>query len=440
MNGTSREIQDVALTAFIRDQYLLGKCVDDVSESFFENPIYKLIFKCLRLYYKKYMVNPSQKELEIYINDNYSDDYGNKEDVIKAVPPLYIEQYSEDFLYERVIDFIRRNKIERSLNEVVSYMSKGEIDLDKVAIDLRESIYINFSKSKIMNLADVTKIGEAREEVLGTSDNPIMVKMFIEALNWCMQYNGLIPGTLNMVTAPPGRGKTTFLINQGIGTAKQGLKVLHIFLGDMSRFDGFIRYLSCYTGIDSKRLVEYKEEELATVVKKYNMSGILSNIDIASYAADQLTASQLIDEIQIIQKDMRTHYNVVMVDYDENISEEQDNMYKSGGQIYNKMALFSVINKSVVFIASQPKTEYWKMEVIPLEAASESSKKQKIIDLMLTIGKPGKSSTVGTLFVAKNRRGEDGKVIRIKFTGSNARVEHITEEEYVRTKQSEAIQ
>ena len=112
-------------------------------------------------------------------------------------------------------------------------------------------------------------------------------------------------------------------------------------------------------------------------------------------------------------------------------------MYEAGGQLYNKMALFAVLNKSAIFILSQPKTEFWKQEVIPLESASESSKKQKIIDLMLTMGKPSKSSSIGTLFIAKNRRGEDSKVIRLKIDGSNARMSHISEDEYIAIKNKE---
>ena len=167
------------------------------------------------------------------------------------------------------------------------------------------------------------------------------------------------------------------------------------------------------------------------------MSGILSHISIASYAADELTPNQLVEEIQSVQKDNRTHYHVIIIDYDENFAKDNSSMYESGGSVYNRIALFSVINKSVVFIAAQPKPEFWNKEVIPLEAAAESSKKQKIIDLILTIGSPAKNSAIGTLNIAKNRRGEDCKLVRINKNGSNAKVKAITEDEYVKLKNDE---
>lgn len=438
IHGTSKELQEISLVALIKDTFLLAKCCDIINESFYENPSYKLIFKGLKTYYKKYMVVPSEDEFIVYLKDIYTEDYGDIDEIVEVTKKLYSTKVSsEDFVTEKVINFIRRNNAEKVLNKTIKYMENGEIDLDSISSDLKDALFLNFSKSKPYNLSDINSIKEVKEDALGSSDNPIIVKFFIEKVNQIMQYKGLTPGTLNMVTAPPGRGKTTMLINQGVYSAKQNFNVLHVFLGDMSNYDGLVRYASCITGTPTSNLVDLAPEELGEFIKKWNMTGIFSYLDVISYAADELTANQLIEEITTFQRSYRKHYDVIIVDYDENISKADDNIYESGGQIYNRLALFAVINKSVVFVASQPKTEFWKQEIIPLEAASESSKKQKIIDLMITLGKPSKSSSVGTVHIAKNRRGEDGKVYRIKINGSNARMEHISEDEYLRVKSSE---
>jgi len=436
MKGTSKELQEISLVALVNDPYLLSKCMKEINEEFYINSSFKLIYKCLKDYYTRYMTVPTEKEMSIIVTKAHSENYGLVQDAIDAIDRIYkTEISSENFLYEQVTDFIRRNKIEYSLNKAIGYMEDGEIDLDRVALDLRDSIYLNFAKSPVYNLSDVSNLNNIKEDALGSVDNPVIVKFFIDSVNWCMQYGGLIPGTLNMVTAPPGNGKTTMLINQGISTGQQGFTCLHVFLGDMKKYDGLIRYLSCLSGVDTKTIIGFTEPELKAFIQKYNMSGVLSNIFIASYGADELSVSQLLEEIMSIQKEHRVHFNMIIIDYDENLSEEQDNMYKSGGDVYNKVALFATINKSVIMIAAQPKPAFWKCEVIPLEGASESSKKQKIIDLMLTMGKPGISSSVGTIFIAKNRRGQDNKLIRISINGENAQMKNITEEEYVRSKQ-----
>ena len=35
-------------------------------------------------------------------------------------------------------------------------------------------------------------------------------------------------------------GKTMYLINEGVNAAKQGFDVLHVFIGDMKEYDGFL--------------------------------------------------------------------------------------------------------------------------------------------------------------------------------------------------------
>lgn len=440
VNGASAELQQISLVGFVNDVYLLAKCCEIVNESFYSDLALKLIYRTLKDFYKRYMKLPSLGEHILLIDKTYTEEYGDKENIIESCKRIYSDKdnlTSEDFVYDNVIDFIRRNKVEQALSKAVSYMKDGSINLDEIADDLKDSVTLNFSKAPAYNLADIGRIADVRADALGGDSNPMTVKFFIDSVNKCMQYKALIPGTLNMVVGPPGRGKTTLLINQGVSAAQQGYMTLHVFLGDMSRFDGLIRYVSCLSGVPSSTIVEMNNDELSKFVKKWNMTGVLSNVDIASYAADELTANQLIEEITSIQKANNVHYNQIIVDYDENIAYESDSIYSSGGSVYNKLALFAITNKSVVFIASQPKPEFWDQEIIPLNAAAESSKKQKIVDLMITLGKPSKSSSVGTLFLAKNRRGIDSKVIRLSISGDNARFEQITEDEYNRIKSIE---
>lgn len=438
MKGASSELQEISLIGLMNDPYLLAKCIPEITEKFFSNTIYKLIYKSLKKYYNKYLTVPTEKELSVMISDLHKEDYGKLDDILSSLNKLYSTKISsEDYVYDQITEFIKRNKIETSLNKVVDYINGGSIDLDTVATEFRDSLSVTFNRAPLLNLSDISKVSEVREEALGPSENPVMIKFFLDPVNWCMQYKALPPGTLNMIVAPPGRGKTTTMINQGVFTAEQGFNVLHVFLGDMSRYDGLLRYLSCYTGVQTSKLVDLSDNDLKKFIQKYNMSGILSHIYIASYAADELTPNQLVEEITSMQKDNKVHFHVIIVDYDENFANSSTSMYESQGSNYNRLALFAVINKSVLFIASQPKPEYWSKEVLPLECAAESSKKQKIIDLMLTIGKPKKDSKVGTLNIAKNRRGDDCKYVRVKFNGANARVKAITEEEYAEGKKED---
>lgn len=438
LQGMSKELEAVAIASLLKYPDILAKVSTEITEMYFGNLAYKLIYKCVKAYYNEFLALPSKQELRLKIRESYTVEYGDLEVIYTTLDDLFSTNLgSEDFALTKIVEFIRRVQAEVALRDVLRICRGDRVDLESVADTLSNALTINFTRTDVFNLADVSKLEEIKREALGSVDNPVIVKLFLPDLNDEFQYNGLIPGTLNCVCAPPGKGKSTFLINQGVSTAQQGFKLLHIFLGDMKKFDGFVRYVSCMTGISSKKLANQSIVELAKIVQKYNMSGFMSNVDIATYAVDQLTVNALIEEIVTIQKRKQAHYEVIIVDYDENINTEDVDMYNAGGLVYNKLAYFASVNNSVVFIASQPKTEFYSSEVLPLEALAESSKKQKIIDLLITLGRPYKKSSVGTVHIPKNRRGDEGGIFRIKFNGVNARITHISPTEYNQIRQEE---
>lgn len=437
MKGSSSELQDVCMSALEKYPSVLTKCSTEIKEDFFDNPHYKLIYKCLREHYEKYLAIPSFRELALLLRERYSVEYGKFEEILETLDKVHnMTLTSEDFAINKSAEFIRRCKSEKALNVIVKNVnSNGEINLDNMVDSLNEALSFNFTLSEPFNLADVNMIKKIKQEELGTEDSPRIIKLFINDLNYNFAYKGLTPGTLNCVAACPGCGKSMFLVNQGLASIQQGYKVLHVVLGDLSKLDIVCRYLACLTGVKFELIVGLSAEELAAFVKKHNMSGFLSNLDVVVHAEKEMSTNQVIDEVRTIQRAKNLHYDEIIIDYDENLSDNNlDDMYKSGGDIYNKLAGFAKNNRSVVWIASQISREFWKYEIPPLESLAQSSNKQKVLDLMLTIGKPSKSSSVLTLYVAKNRRGEECKIYRIKFEGHCCRLSHISEEEYETTK------
>ena len=291
-------------------------------------------------------------------------------------------------------------------------------------------------------------------------------------------------------------GKTTFLTNQGLYSAKQGLNVCHIFLGDMEKYDALIRYYSVYKQSDymkieilnrdlekkqsaykrllkrykkgdkqyeyyskkveeieiqlksnratdqmwkskrniltSKQLVSFTDEELQLIYQQdTEYLKIASHIDVNVYAVGDMSMDALRQAIYNWQESRKKHYDVIIIDYDSNLKQPADNMYESGGIIYDQAKNLAQVNKSVVFMASQPNKAYWKNEMIPLEACSESSKKQMIIDLLITIGRPeGCNTGIRKVFIPKNRRGKENEILHAKMEGDTGFMYEISQEDY----------
>lgn len=298
-------------------------------------------------------------------------------------------------------------------------------------------------------------------------------------------------------------GKTTFLINQGLSSALQGMKVCHCFIGDMEYLDGLIRYYTCYTEtenskimitnkllekeialrkkaasrykegtesyarnqqeieekekllqknieidnqlekegkkkivLNSRQMSQFNENELVTLLSAdQKFMSIAKNIDIYKYAASEISMDALKEEIYNIQRQKGIHYDVIIVDYDGNLKQPAESMYESGGIIYDQAKNLAQMNHSVVFMASQPKQSFWKNELIPIEACAESSKKQMIIDMLITIGRPeGVNTGIRKIYVPKNRRGKENEIFHAKMNGETGFMYEIFQDEYDKLK------
>lgn len=135
-------------------------------------------------------------------------------------------------------------------------------------------------------------------------------------------------------------------------------------------------------------------------------------------------------DIRRVQKKLDIHFDLIIVDYPDNLIGDNDNMYLSAGSIYGKLSSFGYMNRSVMMLVSQPKINYYGKEIIPLEGLAESSKKQQHIDFLATFGKPAKDIDLITGFIPKNRRGSSGVVFRTRSYFSTSFIKEISNIDY----------
>lgn len=229
-------------------------------------------------------------------------------------------------------------------------------------------------------------------------------------------------------------GKTMFMVNELRNASMLGFNVLHLFIGDMTKYDGFIRYASGISNINQDEIVQMSEMDQMNLIKKCNYNGHFDRVAVESYAAGEINVNQMIDDVFKIQDELKMHFDMIAVDYPDNLIKESEMMYESGGEIYNKLSFLATRNKCVVIAGSQPKQSYWNSEIIPLDGCAESSKKQHVIDIMITLGRPINDCPLLTGFLAKVRRGTVGTIFRTKTEFEKANMDQISEMDYARIK------
>lgn len=243
---------------------------------------------------------------------------------------------------------------------------------------------------------------EVRNRELGGENN--ILPTTLNVIKESTPYGGYLPGQVVAVTAPPGVGKSAFMLQEIICQAVNGYSILMIVLGDLMEYDIITRYTAFLT--------KTKYYEVALSPEKYftdDVKEVARNIDIIVTPSKSMTSQKILETV----KNSKKRYDVVVVDYDSNVKTTSDNMYDAGGELYDKLTEIARPKDQpsrLVFVACQPKIQFWDYEELPEEALGESSRKQHNIDIMITIGKahtqPGKRA--GIIALPKVRRGTAG--------------------------------
>lgn len=447
--GISPELQEEVLAFLLFDNEMYDSTKDVISEDFFYDDDYKLLYRTLKQFHKQNKTNPTVKDMMINLalvinnstelmrikqillglNNNYLDEYIDKEPDVKKT---HFEQ------------FIRRSGFESFLGEII-YKVKNDIPFEWDPVIDNFNHYSNFtiSQSKAFNMGNITQLMNFREQAIGTNDFSRKIPFFLEDINMCMNHRAAVPGTLTMVSAAPGTGKTMFLVNQGKHACINGFTSLHVFIGDLNTYAASLRYLACFAQKSLSEIIAMTPEQQMELMQQINnfgpLKGALSNNVIMELVAGQMNVQQVCNEIKKTQLKLGIKFNQIIIDYDANIKPNLDNMYDSAGEIYNYLREFAIANNSVMLVASQPKISFFSEELLTLDAAGESSQKQHIIDLMITLGKPGKLEVpIRTLFVPKNRDGKTNKKIHLLSDGAKQTFIPITQEDYENRKREAA--
>lgn len=304
----------------------------------------------------------------------------------KPLPPT-VDSMIKEYLLEVVSKRLIMSKTDLLKNPKEFIKEVSKIDLDFLELDgaYNDISEFDFGEIKI-------------EEALESLGKPI--KSSFEFINKSSPINGYISNQVVLISGKPGAGKSLFAMNETITFIKNGHKVLYTAIGDLTPYDFMCRLCAIYFNItmnDASIYIEHFYEKLKKELPLGNLKILFINperIDITDYI-NYLRIKKYINE-----------YQIFIIDYDSNLKSELG-LYEKGSEIYSELNTLSRMNDNLVLVLSQPKVMYWEQELIPLEAISESSRKQHYVDMAITIGinPDSVANIVGYFNICKNRRG-----------------------------------
>lgn len=409
LDGT---IEKLILAAFLREETFYAQYSSIVDDTMFSTSSCKICINVYLDYVRQYNKLPNQDEL---YNDlsKYCQKYGideiMKQRSIEMLQECYKSNYNIDYVRDNFIKFATKNKLTsavidaaKKIKEKGDYLS--ESDYENIQESIERAITIKAKDTEGVLFSDVADNPLEFMQNQNRYDKDSIVKTGISTFDHAHMAGGPLPGEMYVVSAPPGRGKSTLLVNIGAAALLQGKDVVHIFVGDNTEADGVLRYCARLTGVSMSQIMLNAPKYLESWnYLKNNFK--LGNLILGSYPIDGPTISDIRSFItkNIIRKGIDP--KVVVLDYIDNCRRNDSaNSYEALGELYKKFKNICEELKIVGWSASQPKIDAWdSSEVAGLSSLAESSMKQHIIDGMITMNRS--SETNYSMYVPKLRRG-----------------------------------
>jgi len=405
-------LEKLVVAAFLREESFYAQYSSIIDDTMFATSSCKICINVYIDYTKKYNKLPTQEEMYSDLGrycTRYGIDESMKQYAIEILQECYRINYNLDYVRDNFIKFATTNKLTDAIIDAAKTIKdKGddlsERDYENIHESIEKAITIKARDTDGVLFSDVADNPLEFMQSQNRYDKGSIVKTGIPTFDNAHMAGGPLPGEMYVVSAPPGRGKSTLLVNIGASALLQGKDVIHILVGDNTEADGVLRYCARLTGVPMSQIMLNSAQYLESWnYLKSNFN--LGNLIIGAYPIDGPSIADIRSFItkNMIRRGIKPA--IFVVDYIDNCRRnDMMNSYEALGELYKKMKHICEELKLVGWTAAQPKIEFWDSDgVAGLSSLAESSMKQHIIDGMITMTK--KSDTSYQMYVPKMRRG-----------------------------------
>lgn len=400
----SDNIQRGILYLLKHDKDFYSQIVGLIKPEYFEFPSYSHFFTKIRNYYDKYKVVPSD---EIILEDIKKDlpagqDFSDYEDDLLQINKINPDfQENREFVLDLVEDFARKQALSQAIKDSVVLLKEnriGEIEelVRKAMLVTRDvnvgQVYFDDLDNRFHRLFD-DKVKKKYKTVYTTFND------FLDG--------GLNSKELAMVIAPPGVGKSLYLVNQGVVALKENKKVLYISL-EMAEDKIAQRFDSILTLIPNVRLKDKNtypvlKDRLSTVKKKFTDARLI----IKEFPVGQLNVNQ----IRALLVQLRLHHefvpDVIIVDYLELLRPNRtiEAEYQAQERIAQELRGLAMEQNVLVWTATQTNRSGKKVPIITDAELGDSYGKIRPADWAISLNQSQEEYDKGRMrvFVVKAR-------------------------------------
>lgn len=400
------------------DLEFFSEIVPLLRSDFFDFPAYKNLFLGISNYYDKYRKLPSDATLPDYIHNHVSGastdgiDYASTISEVNSFDRSCIED--REFLLDTVETFARQQAMEQAIRKAVGILN-NDGDTGEVEELVRSALLVNRTVDVGQDYfsdvsARLTRNAEDRSKDL------IPTAFLTHNRNL---EGGLSRKELAFVVAPPGVGKSLYLVNQGANAIVDGKNVLYISL-EMSEDKIAHRFDSVLTDLNNRDL---REKPLVKMRLKERLTEIESKTRGRLIIKEFPTGNCNVNQLRAYLVQLRLHRDfvpdVIIVDYLELLRSNRhiDAEYQAQQRISEELRGLGVENNALVWTATQTNRQARRVNVITDAELGDSYGKIRTADWAISLNQTQEEYDEGTMrvFVMKARDSKQHYLINVSI-------------------------
>lgn len=421
--GFAEPFQQLIVAAALQDALFLPMYADLLKPQYFDYEYLTSIMRIAQELLRRNSVVPTRVVLYEEVKD-FCTRFQLSHDIAVTMLDRLSSLYALDvtdmsYIRERVIKFGQRQAFKAAVLHAVQNLNAsedfGEKEYEKSRRMMDDAMTVgqnvrNLGLSVYKNLEEIPKLA-ARSSAGLLRKIPTGYETFDKMTN-----GGPGRGEMYAILGESGRGKSSWLINVAGFGVKNGFNVFHYTIGDLDEVDVGIRYAAHLTRTSTIDVIRGTESYIkkAGILRKYDR-----HLHIKEFPSGEATMAHIRAHAMRLCSVEGIRPDIIIIDYPEELAQTNDSMYLSGGEVYTQIRNLGKDMEAVMYVASQPKTE-WQTgaphEVLRGKHLAESSKKLHKLDGLLSwnMTPEEEGQGRGRLWVDKQRRNKSFAVIHCR--------------------------
>jgi len=396
------------LSKYSKDFYLQISSL--VKPEYFEYPIHSNLFQSIKGYYEEYLELPQDLHLLECIKDHKgsNEDLSDYDDEMHRINSMDASCIGHtDFFLDLIEKFAQRAAMKEAITSSIGLLKEDK--MGDIEVLVRDALSIN--RNVDLGQAYFTGVLERFERSLNESQGnryPLVFDTLTKELD-----GGLSQKELAMVVAPPGVGKSLYLVNQGVTALMQNKKVLYISL-EMSEDKIAQRFDSVMTLIAQKNLknsMGLLQKRLGLFNEKFP-NGQLMIKEFPTGLAN-------INDIRSLLVQLRNYEeftpDVILVDYLELLRPTRDGLaeYQAQQRISEELRGLAVESGTLMWTATQTNRQGRAVKLITDSELADAYGKIRTCDFAISLNQTEEEFDDGQMrcYVMKSRNGKQRFVV-----------------------------